>query len=106
MKTIDYAFVRLIQFLVLLFFTFTVLVWYGVALLIPLTLFSEGAREVMQALPFWYTFYFPVSTLLGKVEPGEWIRGVGVSLAWCAALMLVVRTVWRRGLLQYAGVGI
>lgn len=38
MKTIDYAFVRLIQFLVLLFFTFTVLLWYGLALLIPLAL--------------------------------------------------------------------
>ena len=38
MKTIDYAFVRLIQFLVLLFFTFTVLLWYGLTLLLPLTL--------------------------------------------------------------------
>jgi hypothetical protein len=38
MKTIDIAFVRLLQFLVLLFFTFIVFLWYGCASLIPLAL--------------------------------------------------------------------
>lgn len=38
MKTIDMIFVRLLQFLVLLFFTFVVFLWYGIASLIPLAL--------------------------------------------------------------------
>lgn len=38
MKTIDVALVRLLQFLVLLFFTFVVFLWYGCASLIPLAL--------------------------------------------------------------------
>lgn len=38
MKTIDIALVRLLQFLVLLFFTFVVFLWYGAASLIPLAL--------------------------------------------------------------------
>lgn len=38
MKTIDMACVRLMQFLVLLFFTFVVFLWYGIASLIPLAL--------------------------------------------------------------------
>ena len=38
MKTIDMALVRILQFLVLLFFTFVVFLWYGLASLIPLAL--------------------------------------------------------------------
>ncbi len=38
MKTVDMAFVRLLQFMVLLFFTFVVFLWYGIATLIPLAL--------------------------------------------------------------------
>jgi len=38
MKTIDITLVRFIQFLVLLFFTFVVFLWYGFASLIPLAL--------------------------------------------------------------------
>lgn len=38
MKTIDMFMVRSLQFLVLLFFTFVVFLWYGIASLIPLAL--------------------------------------------------------------------
>ena len=38
MKTIDIALVRILQFLVLLFFTFVVFLWYGCASLVPLAL--------------------------------------------------------------------
>lgn len=57
MKTVDYAFVRLIQFLVLLFFTFMVLVWYGVALLIPLTLWYNLTN-------FFSTIFWPVIAMI------------------------------------------
>ncbi len=38
MKSIDIALVRFLQFLVLLFFTFAVFLWYGFATLMPLAL--------------------------------------------------------------------
>lgn len=38
MKTIDMFMVRSLQFLILLFFTFVVFLWYGIASLIPLAL--------------------------------------------------------------------
>jgi hypothetical protein len=38
MKSLDIALVRLLQFLVMLFFTFVVFLWYGCASLIPLAL--------------------------------------------------------------------
>jgi hypothetical protein len=41
MKTLNMTLVRLLQLLVLLFFTFAVFLWYGCALLIPLTLWMN-----------------------------------------------------------------
>ena len=75
-------------------------------LLLPLDLFPGWAREIIMLLPFPYLFYVPVKTLLGEVPPGEWIRGMGVLLAWALVLGAAGRAVWRRGDRQYAGVGI
>jgi ABC-2 type transport system permease protein len=75
-------------------------------LFLPLTLFPEWARALLDLLPFKYLFFVPTTTLMGKVPPGEWAVGIAISLGWCAALALVARVVWRRGRLVYTGVGI
>lgn len=75
-------------------------------LLLPLTVFPAWARQVLELSPFPYLFYFPVMTLLGRLDPAEWARGLTVALLWCAVLALTARTVWRRGALTYTGVGI
>jgi ABC-2 type transport system permease protein len=75
-------------------------------LYIPLALFPDSGRRILEALPFRYLFAFPVETLLGRVSPREWAAGMAVCLAWCAGFALVGRWVWRRGTLQYTGVGI
>jgi ABC-2 type transport system permease protein len=75
-------------------------------LMLPLSLFPVWARPALDALPFKFLYYVPATTLLGKVPPDEWARGVALSLAWCVAIGLVGRVVWRRGTLQYTGVGI
>lgn len=75
-------------------------------LLLPLSLFPAWSQPVLDAMPFKYLFYFPATTLLGKVPPGEWALGMAVALGWCGAMALVSRAVWRRGRLVYTGVGI
>ncbi|MDX1501806.1 MAG: ABC-2 family transporter protein [Thermoanaerobaculia bacterium] len=75
-------------------------------LLLPLTLFPGWARQTLELLPFQYLFYFPVMTLLGRVSPGEWLRGMAVALVWCGLIALAGRAVWRRGYRVYSGVGI
>lgn len=75
-------------------------------LLLPLSLFPAWSQPVLDALPFKYLYYVPAMTLLGRVSTREWIVGVAVSLGWCAAIGLVNRSIWRRGTLQYTGVGI
>ena len=74
--------------------------------MLPLALFPDWSQPVLSALPFRYLFDFPVTALLGRLSPGEWALGMASTLAWCAVLGLVCRFVWRRGDLQYSGVGI
>jgi ABC-2 type transport system permease protein len=75
-------------------------------LLLPLTLFPAWSQPIMNALPFKYMFAFPVDALLGRLTPGEYAAGLGIALGWCAAGAVLTALVWRRGTLQYTGVGI
>jgi ABC-2 type transport system permease protein len=73
--------------------------------LLPLTLFPEWAQTALAALPFPYLFWVPVTTLLGRVEPAAWLGNLAVALVWCGAFALLGRAVFRRGYLQYTGIG-
>jgi len=75
-------------------------------MLAPLSLFPQSAQRVLEALPFRYLFAFPVETLLGRVRPAEWAAGMAIGLGWCGIMAMVGRAIWRRGTLQYTGVGI
>jgi len=73
---------------------------------IPLDTFPDAVRPWLRALPFEYLFGFPIDTIMGRVEPGAWLAGCVISLAWSLALGFATRVVWRRGMSQYTGVGI
>jgi ABC-2 type transport system permease protein len=75
-------------------------------MLAPLSFFPDGARHLLEGLPFRYLFAFPVETLLGRISPAEWGVGMAVGIGWCGVMAIVGRAVWRRGTLQYTGVGI
>ena len=75
-------------------------------LLLPLTLFPGWSQPIVNALPFRYMFAFPVEVLLGRVTPAQYAAGLAVALGWCVAGAAVSAVVWRRGTLQYTGVGI
>ena len=75
-------------------------------LYLPLALFPDAARRILEMLPFRYLFAFPVETMLGRVSPRDWAAGMALALAWCGVFAVISRLVWRRGTLQYTGVGI
>jgi ABC-2 type transport system permease protein len=75
-------------------------------LLLPLTLFPSWARPALDALPFRYMFAFPVDALLGRVTPSQFVTGMAIALGWCLLGAALSAAVWRRGTLQYTGVGI
>ncbi|MFT7486586.1 MAG: ABC-2 type transport system permease protein [Candidatus Paceibacteria bacterium] len=74
--------------------------------MIPLDVFPEAVRPWLAALPFRYLYGFPIDTLMGRIPPAEWAAGLVVSLLWLGVISLAWRAVWRRGMLQYTGVGI
>jgi ABC-2 type transport system permease protein len=82
---------------------------FGMAILggqlLPLELFPERFQQALAWLPFPYLYSFPTRTLLGMVTTEEWARGVAVTLVWCVVMSAVGSAVWRRGDLQYTGVG-
>jgi ABC-2 type transport system permease protein len=74
--------------------------------LLPLSLFPEWSRPILYVLPFPYMYGLPVETLLGRVDPLAWLGNLGVAFAWCGAFAWIGRSVFRRGYLQYSGIGI
>jgi len=74
--------------------------------LAPISLFPGWAQAVLAWLPFPYLFSFPARTLMGSVGVAEWAVGLLVCLAWCGIAAGLGRWIWRRGDLQYTGVGI
>jgi ABC-2 type transport system permease protein len=75
-------------------------------LMLPLELFPAWARPIVEASPFPYLFYTPARVLLGNASPSEWVIGLAIAAAWCVVLTIILRWVWRRGELEYTGVGI
>ncbi|MCA8960798.1 MAG: ABC-2 family transporter protein [Planctomycetes bacterium] len=74
--------------------------------MLPLELFPSAWQTLLPYTPFPVLFYLPVQTLLGQVETAAWLEGMSVGLAWCLAIIAVTSGIWRRGTLQYTGVGI
>lgn len=73
--------------------------------LVPLALFPDWARSALEWTPFPLLFFVPAQTLMGRVSPGEWIQGVLVAAAWVVAIRFVAALTWKRGCLQWSGVG-
>ena len=74
--------------------------------MLPLRMFPEWSQEWLTLLPFKYFYGFPVETFMGDVSGADWLGGMAVGLVWCGVFAILSRLVWRRGMLQYTGVGI
>jgi len=84
--------------------------WFVTSLLggwlLPLSVYPDWARPVLDVLPFRFLFDFPARVLLGEIGGAEWGRGLALCAVWASLFLLAGRVVWRRGRLQYTGVGI
>lgn len=74
--------------------------------MLPLAMFPEWGQDLLWFLPFRHFYAVPARVFLGEVGPGEWALDLGMALTWCALSLLVARAIWRRGCLEYSGVGI
>ncbi|MGH7163473.1 MAG: ABC transporter permease [Planctomycetota bacterium] len=73
--------------------------------LLPLSVFSPWARDALAWLPFPLLFDFPANSLLGRLSPEAWARGMALAGLWAVVFAALGRAVWRRGDLRYTGVG-
>jgi ABC-2 type transport system permease protein len=74
--------------------------------MLPLALFPESLQRVLAWLPFGYLVSFPVRCCMGQMGIHEWSVGMAICGAWIVFFLAGFRFLWRRGLLQYTGVGI
>jgi ABC-2 type transport system permease protein len=71
----------------------------------PLVLFPLALRHANEWLPFRTLFALPVEALLGRVSFETWLQGMAIGAAWLVILAGIARAVWRRGNVQYSGIG-
>jgi ABC-2 type transport system permease protein len=83
------------------FFTYSLASGY----LVPLDLFPPAVRDVLVYLPFRYTMAFPVDVLMGRLSGAQILQGIAMQWIWAAAIYVVYRWVWKRGLRRYSAVG-
>ena len=58
--------------------------------LVPLTLMPHWAQTLAGWLPFKWTFYFPIESLVGDMSTAALLRGLGMQLLWTAIGAAVV----------------
>jgi ABC-2 type transport system permease protein len=75
--------------------------------IIPLDDFPPHVAAVVRLTPFPYFIDFPVRIITGRLgmRDASLYSGFGIMLVWFGIFFLIARTLWKRGLRQYAGQG-
>ena len=73
--------------------------------LVPLTLMPDWAQTVAWLLPFRWTFYFPIETLVGDLSNAELLGGLAMQVFWTVVGIGVFSLVWRHAIRRYTAVG-
>lgn len=72
---------------------------------IPLDLFPEWSKIIMDVLPFQFLAYFPTQVFLGQLSLLEFSSGMLKLSCWVLATYLASKMAMEKGLRQYTGVG-
>jgi ABC-2 type transport system permease protein len=73
--------------------------------LVPMTLMPDWVQTLADFLPFQWTFYFPIETLVGDLSNAELLRGLGMQAFWILVGIGIFSLVWRRAVRHYTAVG-
>ena len=73
--------------------------------LVPLPLMPDWVEDVAAVLPFKWSFYFPIETLVGDMSNRELLEGLGMQLLWIVLLTGLFLVVWRFAIRRYSAVG-
>jgi len=73
--------------------------------LLPLTLMPHWSQTLAAWLPFKWTFYFPIETLVGNMSILSLLGGLGMQVVWTAIGGTIVAVMWRLSVRHYSAVG-
>ena len=73
--------------------------------LLPLTLMPHWSQTLAAWLPFKWTFYFPIETLVGNMSTLSLLGGLGMQVVWTAIGGTIVAVMWRLSVRRYSAVG-
>jgi ABC-2 type transport system permease protein len=73
--------------------------------LVPLQLMPSWAENLAYALPFMWTFYFPIEALVGDWSNAQLLGGLAAQAGWTLALTGLTLVVWRFAVRRYSAVG-
>lgn len=86
-------------------FVIRVIMEVAMGSLIPLSLFPNFWRIILEILPFKYLIYFPLEIYLGKITLIQIWQGFGLEIIWLIGLGLISFFVWKKGIKVYTAVG-
>jgi viologen exporter family transport system permease protein len=73
--------------------------------LVPMPLMPDWVQELARFLPFQWTFFFPIDSLVGDLSTAELVRGLLVQLLWILIGLAIFRLAWRWAIRRYSAVG-
>ncbi len=73
--------------------------------LVPMPLMPEWVQDVAGFLPFQWSFYFPIESLVGDLSTGELLGGLAMQVFWIVVLTGITLFVWRFAIRRYSAVG-
>jgi ABC-2 type transport system permease protein len=73
--------------------------------LVPLPLMPGWAEDVAKVLPFQWTFYFPIQSLVGDFSRAELLGGLAVQALWIVVLTGMAMVFFRLAVRRFSSVG-
>jgi len=73
--------------------------------LVPMPVMPGWVQDVAGVLPFQWSFYFPIESLVGDLSTRELLAGLAMQAFWIVVLTGITLFVWRFAIRRYSAVG-
>jgi len=72
---------------------------------VPMTLLPSWVQHIAFYLPFQWTFFFPINSLVGSPAPHDVLIGLGMQMLWILVGVAIFKIVWHFGIHRFSSVG-